>query len=51
MRAHGRRAYARAVLVVVSHPDHPGLRSLLLFWPGLKAPIHFLVTLPAGEAA
>jgi hypothetical protein len=44
-------AYARGVFVVIAYPDLPDMRSVLWFWPGLAAPIHFLVTMTAGEAA
>ena len=49
MRATRRATYAARVLVVVTYPDFPDMRSVLWFWPGLAAPIHFLVTLTAGE--
>ena len=51
MRAARRTIYAWRVLVVVSYPEFPDTRSLLWFWPGLAAPLHFLVTLTADEAA
>ena len=51
MRTTRRATYACAVLVIVTYPDFPDTRSLLWFWPGLAAPLHFLVTLTAGEAA
>ena len=51
MRIGRRGTYARSVLVVVTYPDFPDTRSVLWFWPGLAAPLHFLVTLTAGEAA
>jgi hypothetical protein len=51
MRAVRGAAYARSVLVVLTYPDLPGTRSILWFWPGLAAPIHFLVTLTADEAS
>ena len=50
MRGDGRGAYARVVFVVVTHPDFPDTRSVLWFWPGLAAPLHFLITLTADEA-
>ncbi len=51
MRRTRRGIYARGVLVVVTYPDFPDTRSVLWFWPGLATPIHFLVTLTAGETA
>ncbi len=50
MRTARRGAYARDVLVVIAHPDRPDTHSVLWIWPGLAAPLHFLVTLTAGEA-
>ncbi len=50
MRTRRRGTYARVVLVVVSYPDFPDTRSVLWFWAGLAAPLHFLVTLTADEA-
>ena len=50
MRGACRDTYARVVLVVVTYPDHPDTRSVLWFWPGFAAPLHFLVTLTADEA-
>ena len=51
MRATRRATYAPCVLVVVTYPDFPDTGSVLWFWSGLAAPIHFLVTLTAGEAS
>ena len=42
--------YACHVLVVITHPEFPDTHSVLWFWPGLSAPLHFLVTLTVGEA-
>ena len=50
IRSRRRGPYACDVLVVITHPDHPDMRSLLWFWPGLATPLHFLVTLSAHEA-
>ena len=51
MRTAPGATYARGVLVVVTYPDLPDTRSVLWFWPGLAAPIHFLVMLTADEAS
>ena len=41
----------RHVIVVVTHPEFPDMRSILWFWPGLAAPMLFLITLSSDGAA
>jgi hypothetical protein len=41
----------RVVLILITHPEYPDMRSILWFSPGCAAPMLFLVTLTSGEAA
>jgi hypothetical protein len=41
----------RVVLILVTHPEYPDMRSILWYSPGCALPMLFLVTLTSGEAA